>query len=110
MMVLPGPGWHRQLPPQRQMLSHCAYPCINAWVANRLRRSVEPLLLCDLVAVVEIEFIDKLVERHGEIRRVSAGNLCDFGQGLRASHGFHPADFDWMVRASSRSRCSDAAG
>src|SRR5262249_4940345 len=87
MVVALGPGRHRQLPAERQMLSHRTDPSVDTRIANRFRCSIEPELLRGLVAMVEIELIDELVERHGEIGWASAGDLCDFSQGLRACHG-----------------------
>jgi hypothetical protein len=60
-------------------------------IANRFRCSIEPLLLRDLIAVVEIELVDELVERHGEIGRAvraicaTSAKLC--GRAMVSSSG-----------------------
>jgi hypothetical protein len=71
----PGPGWHPQAPALGEVFRRRADPGVDA------------RLLRGLVAVVEIELVDELVERHGEVGWLCAGDLGDFGQGLGASHG-----------------------
>lgn len=85
MKVTFGPPWHLQSPALGEMLTGGTNPSINHRITDGLRNCIEALLLSGLIGIIEVELIDKFIERTRKFQQISSRNLRNLGEGLRAS-------------------------
>src|SRR5215469_16924122 len=64
-----------------------ADPGIDRRIADDLRDGIEPTLLKRFLWMIQVELVDKLVERHRKGAPISPSDRCNFGKRLRARHG-----------------------
>ena len=68
------------------MFARRADPGIGQRIADRLRDRVEASLLRRLIRMIEIELVDELVERHGEIGPIRPRHRSHLRQRLGTRH------------------------
>jgi hypothetical protein len=66
------------------MLTGRADPGVDRSIVDGRRDWVESFLLSALIWVVQVKFVNELVECHGEVRGILPRDLGDFSESLRA--------------------------